>query len=657
MSELPRESLYRLRWTLLALGAGLLPHVLHVPLWVTAGVIAAALWRLVIAHRQRPLPGRALRVLGAVLALIAVLASYRTINGLDAGTALLALMAALKLLETKVLRDHVLLILIGCFLLLAAILYDQSLLLLPYYALATWLAVAALCAVTRESGIMPWRRAVAMSGRMLLQAAPLAVLLFLFFPRVPGPFWAMPNSARATSGLGDEMSPGEISDLTLSDAPAFRVRFHGPAPSPIERYWRGPVMHDFDGYTWRRARSPFLPRQPLQFSGPRYTYRVMLEPNNRTWLFALDQPASWMGDESVFQSFDYQLQFSRPVTQPLSYELASYTRHTSDVTLALSVRRRETQLPQGRNPRSVQLATALRAANPDVPRFVRAVLDVFARERFTYTLTPPKLDQNSIDDFLFNTRRGFCGHYASAFTMLMRAAGVPARVVTGYQGGVYNRVGGYWYVSQADAHAWSEVWLDGSGWQRVDPTAVVAPERLERGLDSEFDTQAANADSWLGTADWLRQIDFAWDAANTWWRDRIVEFDRFKQEALLEWLGIANPDWGKLGILLAAGFTGFLVWITFSLRRELRPRTSDPLLAVYERFCRTAARLGVERRPEEGPIDYGARVKRALPEAASAIDEFIAGFTHARYLAPRDAVDLKALARLARTLARRRTST
>jgi transglutaminase-like putative cysteine protease len=656
MTESPRESLHRVRWTLLALGGGLLPHVFHLPMWVSMAVIAAALWRLVIAHRQGPLPSRALRILGAVLALVAVLVSYRTINGLDAGTALLALMAALKLLETRELRDHVLLILIGCFLLLAEILYNQSLLLLPYYAFAVWLSITALCAVTRASGIMPWRRALAMSGRMLLFAAPLALLLFLLFPRVPGPFWALPNSSRAESGLGDEMTPGEISDLTLSDDPAFRVRFHGAVPSPIDRYWRGPVLHDFDGYTWRRARSSFLPRQPLRFSGPRYAYRIMLEPNNRTWLFALDQPAEWQGDETVFQGYDYQLQLSRPVTQPLSYELASFTRHASDVALAQSVRRRETQLPAGRNPRTLVLAAGLRTANPDNRAYVAAVLDLFVRQGFTYTLTPPKLEPNSVDDFLFNTRQGFCGHYASAFTMLMRAAGIPARVVTGYQGGVYNRIGEYWYVGQADAHAWSEIWFEGVGWQRVDPTAVVAPERLEQGLDAARSERAGSADSWLGTANWLRQVGFAWDAANTWWRDRVLEFDQLKQRAFLEWLGIPDPDWAKLGILLAAAFAGFLLWITFALRRELIVRTRDPLLAVYQRFCRAAARLGVERRPDEGPIDFAARLKLALPDAATAIDEFIGAFVRARYLAPLASADIEGLTRLARTLDRRRVS-
>jgi transglutaminase-like putative cysteine protease len=658
MSESPRESLYRVRWTLLALGAGVLPHVRYLPAWVSAAVVATGLWRLLIAHRQRPLPGRALRLLGAVLALIAVLATYRTVNGIEAGSALLALMAALKLLETRTLRDYVLLILIGCFLLLAAILRDQSLVLLPYYALATWLAVASLAAVTRSSAVMPWRRAVALSGRMLAYAAPLAAALFLLFPRVPGPFWALPSSSRATSGLGDEMTPGEISDLTLSDEPAFRVRFRGSVPAPIERYWRGPVMHDFDGYTWRRARGAFLPGQPPQFSGPRYEYRIMLEPNNRNWLFALDQPVAWRGDELVFQSFDYQLQLARPVTQPLSYELASYTRHASGGPLPLSVRRHDTQLPQGRNPRTLAFAAELRASNPDDRAYVRAVLDVFARQGFTYTLTPPRLDFDSVDDFLFNTRRGFCGHYASAFTMMMRAAGIPARVVTGYQGGIFNRVGGYWYVSQADAHAWSEIWLDGSGWQRVDPTAVVAPERLEGELDPAFGDEAAGTERWLGMAEWVRNLRFAWDAANTWWRDRVLEFDRFKQRELLERLGIPDPDWGKLGLLLAGALAVFFAWITLTLQRELRPRTRDPLLAVYGRFCRAAARQGVARRPDEGPVDFAARLKHALPGAQPSIDAFIDRFVRARYLATGEPVDLRTLGRLARELgrARRRAS-
>lgn len=648
MTETPRESLHRLRWTLAALGAGVLPHVLDLPPWIVAAVAATALWRLVLAHLQSPLPGRLLRLLAAVLALVGVLATYRTINGLEAGTALLALMASLKLLETRVLRDYVLLILIGCFLLLAAILRSQSLALLPYYALATWLAVAALAAVTRASGILPWRRAVRLSGRMLLYALPLATFFFLLFPRVPGPFWALPTSSQATSGLGDEMSPGDISDLTLSDAPAFRVRFHGPVPPPVERYWRGPVMHDFDGYTWRRARGALLASAPPDFSGTRYRYRVMLEPNNRNWLFALDRPVEWPSGQAIYQSFDDQLQLQRPVTEPASYELASFTRQTSSGQLPLSVRHRDLQLPPDRNRRSLEFAAALRATHPDDREYVRAVLDHFANQGFTYTLTPPRLDLDSVDDFLFKTHRGFCGHYASAFTMLMRAAGIPARVVTGYQGGVYNRLGGYWYVSQAEAHAWSEVWIDGSGWQRVDPTAVVAPDRLDGALDGDLAAARDANERWLGAAVWIANLKLAWDAANTWWREQVVSFDRFKQQSLLESLGIPDPDWSKLGILLTVALVVFFVWLTILLRRELKPRSRDALAACYESFCRTAARRGIARRPDEGPVDFARRLKEAWPRAASAIDAFIEPYVAVRYLRTDAAIGLTDLRRLAR---------
>ena len=654
MTESPRLGLSRLRWTLAALGAAWLPHVAHVPLWVSAGVVAAALWRLVIAHRQARLPGRVLRLAGAGLALGGVLLTYRTINGLDAGTALLALMAALKLLETRALRDYVLLVLLAYFLLLAAILHDQSLWLLPYYALSAWLSTTALCAVTSTGASLPWRRALGMSGRMLAFSLPLAVMLFLLFPRVPGPFWALPSSARSVSGLADEMTPGDVSELTLSDAPAFRVRFRGAVPPPIERYWRGPVLHDFDGATWRSARTQFLPTQPPGFSGPAYAYRVLLEPNNRRWLFALDLPARWSGDQTAFQAYDYQLLLANPVTQPLSYELTSYTRQRSTSPLPLSVRRVETRLPAGRNPRTRALAAELRGTHPDDRDYVRAVLDLFVRQGFVYTLTPPRLNRDSVDDFLFHTRSGFCEHYASAFTTLMRAAGIPARVVTGYQGGVYNRVGGYWYIGQADAHAWSEVWLEGSGWQRVDPTAVVAPEQLERSAELTLAQDAAAADRWLGAAEWLHNLGFAWDAANMWWREQVLEFDRFRQRALLERLGIPDPDWQILGMLLAAGMTLFLVWITLALRRELVPKSRDPLLAVYQRFCRAAAHHGVARRPAEGPVDFAARLKTALPGARVVIDEFTGEFVRARYLVPGDAPDLARLRKRARAFRRLR---
>jgi hypothetical protein len=234
--------------------------------------------------------------------------------------------------------------------------------------------------------------------------------------------------------------------------------------------------------------------------------------------------------------------------------------------------------------------------------------------------------------------------------MMMRAAKIPARVVTGYQGGIYNRLGGYWYITQADAHAWSEIWLAGSGWQRVDPTAVVAPDRLDGALGGAFAEARAANEGWLARLEWVENLQFAWDAANTWWRDQVVRFDRFKQQALLEWLGIPEPDWRRLGMLLTAGLVAFLIWLTWVLRRELTPRTRDPLVAIYARFCRTAERAGMTRRPDEGPVDFAQRLKETWPGSAREIDGFTERFVAARYLAPAESVDLVALSRLARAL-------
>src|SRR5690606_7385087 len=360
-------------------------------------------------------------------------------------------------------------------------LYGQSLLLLPYMLFAAWLLTVTLLRTHQLTAAMPMREAAALTGRMLLIALPLAALLFLFFPRLPGQFWALPARDQASTGVSDEMSPGDVSELSVSGAIAFRVRFHDDAPPPSELYWRGPVLHDFDGRTWRRASAVFVPQQ-IVTSGPAYRYRLTLEPHQRRWVFALDAPSEWPRARA-FRTPDLQLltPAQSPVSTLTSFELESHTRYEVAGALPHAMRNADLHLPPDRNPRTLALAREMRGRVSSDAAFVEAVLAMFREQEFFYTLEPPRLELHSVDDFLFNTRRGFCEHFASAFTVLARAAGTPARVVTGYQCGEFNPLGGYFIVRQSDAHAWSEVWLEGRGGVRVDPTAAVAPERIESG--------------------------------------------------------------------------------------------------------------------------------------------------------------------------------
>jgi transglutaminase-like putative cysteine protease len=646
----------------LLLAVGL--HLLRLPAWIIGMFLLLVLWRAVLALRHARLPSRPLRIAVLLVLVFAVWGAFRTLNGLSAGTALLSLMAGLKLLETRSARDYVVVILICYFLVLAAFLHEQSLWLLPVHAGVVWVITTALMRATQGATTLSAGAAARFSGRMLLQATPLMIALFILFPRVPGPFWALPENEGAVSGLGEEMSPGDISELSLSSEVAFRVRFDGAAPPPAARYWRGPVLHDFDGYTWRRQPGRMLPTGALEFSGAAYDYTLMLEPLGRDWVFALDMPEIWVRSQ-IGQRFDYQLVArGEPARRAgtsgnaIVYKLRSRTAYRSPEGSALrdAVRRIDLQLPAGRNPRTAQLAHRLLAESAnDAGDYVRRVLSYFGNQGFAYTLTPPRLDFDSVDDFLFNTRRGFCGHFASAFTTLMREAGIPARVVTGYQGGELNRWAGYYIVRQSDAHAWSEIWLPARGWVRVDPTAVVAPERIERGLLEALADDEPVSDRLLRTSPWLAELRFAWDALNTAWRDTVLEFGAESQASLLERLGLSEEGWQALAVLLALALIVAMGVLLLQLTRELRGRHRDPVLIAYQRFCRRLERVGLRRLPHEGPIDFARRVAGLRPDLAANADGITLLYRVLRYEPAAESDTLSELQRRVRQFHPRRS--
>jgi protein-glutamine gamma-glutamyltransferase len=533
------------------------------------------------------------------------------------------------LLETRTTRDLTVIVFLSYFSLFAAFLYNQSLLQLPYMLVTAWLLTATLMRIHQTTSSMPAREAMTLTGKMFLQALPLAVLLFLFFPRLPGQFWAVPTRGQASTGLSDEMSPGDVSDLSISSAIAFRVRFEGAAPPPNQRYWRGPVLHDFDGRTWRRARSGFL-MQVVTGRGGDYRYRLTMEPTERHWVFPLDMVATFKGPAAIRTS-DNMVLTRDPISALTSFDMRSNTQYEIEAPLPHAMRFADLRLPPQRNARATALARDMRAKAGSDEEFIRAVLTKFRKEEYFYTLEPPRLEANAIDDFLFNTKRGFCEHFASAFTMLARAAGIPARVVTGYQGGEFNPLGGYWIVRQSDAHAWSEVWLEGRGWVRVDPTAAVAPERIERGLDAAMPENEPVPGRLLRQSALLSQLRFMWDAANTFWNDQVVEFGSSQQQWLMNWFGIEDADWQSLGTALVAVFVLFFLAMSGYLALRFRPKRSEPLAQIYEQLCRKLSRRGLSRAIHEGPSDYLQRVSTTRPDLATSLEEVRALYVSLRY--------------------------
>jgi transglutaminase-like putative cysteine protease len=609
----------------------LVAHLGSLPVWVLVTVAVSAGIRLLLAHRGRAAPSRGVRLVIAVLAITLLFLQYRTFNGLSAGTALLALMAGLKLLETNAQRDIYIITLIIYFVSVSALLEGDSFWLLAYLIGVCWLTTATLLRLTSTLPVPDWRQSLRYAGRILGQALPLALVFWLFFPRFAGPLWHMPEDGSAGSGLGDTMSPGDINQLALSDDIAFRVRFATAPPPPQERYWRGPVMHDFDGHTWRRRTSGLNAAPALQFQGPAYRYTLSLEPHRHNWIFALDWPSHWDLPRGALTG-DYTLVQPDPVSRPIDITATSYTRMQSSEPLSALLRQRDTRLPPNRNPRTARLAQTLRGEHPEEMDYVRAVLDMFAQQEFYYTLTPPKLAGDSVDEFLFDTKRGFCGHYASAFAALMRAAGIPARVVTGYQGGTFNRFADYWILRQSDAHAWTEVWIEGRGWLRIDPTSVIAPSRVERGLND-----AVSADEPLGSRwqrrPWLADTRLRLDALRQLWRERILLFDQDSQQQLLEWLNIPEPDGQKLVMVLAVALTLVLGWLTWAVRREIDPARKEPLIRAYSRLCAKLAAAGMPRLAHEGAEDYAARVAQRRPDLGPAVTALCRHYCILRYAA------------------------
>jgi transglutaminase-like putative cysteine protease len=585
--------------------------------------------RLALAARGRDAPPRAIRLTLSALAIGLLFLQLRTFNGLSAGTALLGLIAGLKLLETRKRRDIYVITMIIYFLSLAALLQGESFWLLSYLVGVCWLTTSTLLRLTNAAHSIHRRTSVRYAGRILAQALPLAVAFWLFFPRFGGPLWQLPDNGHgATSGLSDTMSPGDITDLAMSDEVAFRVRFSGPTPPLEERYWRGPVLHDFDGHAWHRTGPVHAPG--LLFRGPAYHYTVSLEPNQHNWIFVLDWPSESNAARGFLTS-DYMLVQPSPILQPLDVTATSYAHAPAADPLSATMRARDTHLLAGRNPRSVRLAHEMRDAHPEALDYVHAVLQMFREQPFFYTLTPPLLGAEPVDEFLFGSKRGFCGHYASAFATLMRAAGIPARVVTGYQGGTYNRFADYWIVRQSDAHAWDEVWIEGQGWLRVDPTSMIAPERVEHGLNDIVSPGHELTSRWQQRTPWLTDTRLRLDALQLLWRQRILGFDQNSQEKLLGLLHVPEPDGQKLAIALAVCLILGMSWLTWSVRRELHVRPADPVSRAYDRLCRRLAAVGLPRMPQEGAEAFAARVAAQRPDLAPSIIALCRCYTQLRY--------------------------
>jgi transglutaminase-like putative cysteine protease len=636
------------RWLLVSLALVAAPHATHMPWWTIGLVVMLIAWRAYVGYARLVLPSRWLLLLIAFVATVGVFLGYRTIFGRDAGVTLLVIMLGLKLLETRTLRDAMLLSFLAYFLVITNFLYSQAIGTGLYMLACTVVITATMTNLNYADAEPPFRAQLRTACVLLAQSVPLMLVLFLLFPRVSGPLWGLPRDAFAgVSGLSDTMTPGSITSLVLSDAVAFRVRFESEIPRAKDLYWRGPLMWDFDGRTWS-AQSFVYTTARIAAQGDLVKYEVTLEPHNRRWLFALDLPA--VAPPHSIVSTDYQLYSVRPVNNRLRYDMASFLNARFGAVESRFALNRALRNPSRLNPRAQELGRELRQKHVDDEGIIGEMLGMF-RRNFVYTLEPPPLGEHPVDEFLFSTRSGFCEHYASAFAVVMRAAGIPTRIVTGYQGGEVNALGNYLIVRQADAHAWTEVWLNGRGWVRVDPTFAVAPVRVDTGISAAVprtDPLPLMVRTPLAI---LREVRQTWDYMANAWNQWVLGYTPERQRSLLANAGLDDATWEKLTAILFV-LAGFVVAMFTALAlRQLKTRVRDPVKIAYLKFCDKLRRKGLPRDPAEGPVDYARRVERQRPELAPAVEPITRLYVALRYGAESSATALVELQRRVRQFA------
>lgn len=631
---IPRNSLV---WLLSAQVVVLLPHWPRLPWWVALLWIGCALWRVQIQRMRWRYPGTVLKAAALVAILFAVFFTQGTLIGLDATVMFLLMLFMLKLLEMRSPRDALVLIYLGFFVLATAFLFDQSILLTLYQCVSLLVLVAALVGLQQSPGRNDPLRALRFGGVMLLQAIPLLLVLFIFFPRLE-PLWSvnMPGGSSKT-GLSDNMSPADIANLARSPELAFRASFEGDIPPLRTLYWRALTLSRFDGRAWSQDRwLNNLPAPPLDTSGEAIDYRVVAGASGQHWLYSLNGATS--EDNYVRRKYDFTLQSVAPLNSTFGYSARSYPDAAMQMEgLSELQRTRQLELPPQGDPRARQWARELRQQHPDDADLVQALLGHFNQQPFFYTLNPTPLGEHSNDEFLFDTRRGFCEHYAGAMTFVLRAAGIPARVAAGYQGGEINNRGGYVLVHQFDAHAWVEVWLQGQGWVSVDPTFQVAPERIEQGLEEAVRGEGSFLeDSYLSGSryrgvTWLNEARLVWDNINYQWQLRVLNFKGEEQMGLFRrWLGTA--DWQRVG-LVVLGLAGAIMLLqTLWWLRPQRKHGSAQQRA-WAKLDQRLSKLRLQALPGEGPRAWQQRLHTALPAQRSAIARFFEEFVRQSYAA------------------------
>lgn len=623
-------------WLLAAQIVVMIPLMFYLPLWILPVLIFSAAWRIRVMKGYGLQPGKIIKAIVGLLGLGALAISGIQAVSLDMMASILLLGFAYKALEVINRRDGMVVVFTGFILIGVLFLYTQTIFMTLYGIFALLVLTGAMFAIQQSQSyaILPNLRVAAL---MLALCLPLMIVLFLFVPRF-GPLWTVPlPSSQAKTGITDKMTPGDIAELSQSDELAFRVSFSGERPKQKDLYWRGLVLQHFDGKTWQQFSEDIdadIVKEKLRTSqsgilkrtiekGDATRYEVIYEKTAQPWLFALSPVVEIQGD--AFFGSDFRIMANRDVNEPMMLNLTSYPEALREVDLSASARELALQLPEGENPQSRILSERLLASSASKQEYIQKVLDRYHQDQYFYTLRPPILSsRDSIDEFLIENKKGFCAHYAGSFVFMMRAAGIPARIVTGYQGGEWNAEGQFLSIHQFDAHAWTEVWLEGQGWVRFDPTSMVAPERIEQNLEAAVEQEGSFLEDnllSLNRIPWLEDIRKKMDSAQYAWRRYVLAFDHSSQKALLEKI-FGEFSIQKTALIVAGLFIGImLLWVIFlGLFRKGESESIEHQL--YRRFCAVLAGKGVKKSPSQTPNDFGKMASMCLPIYKNQIIEF-----------------------------------
>ena len=627
-----RLSQFPVFWVTLSLVFVITPHLSRFPAWSIILISVLFIWRLVCIKHKRWLPPKFLLLLISILSLFGVFIFFGTLIGKTAGSVVLSILLAIKLHESQSRRDYMLLIFLSFFIIVTNFLFSQSIPTVIFMLMAVVVLIISMISINQGSAPLSFKYKSKFAVKMLLQAIPLMLIMFVLFPRISGTLWLLPNDkSSAQSGLSDSMSPGNISNLIQSNSIVFRVKFDNDIPQQNKLYWRAIVLWYFDGTTWEQGEQNLSPVATLHSrTNDVVSYTVTLEPHQKNWLFALDIPYSV--PDNILYTNNYNLRTKQKINSLYQYKVSSNFDYIIQKELTRWEKSAGLKIPLNSNPKTIQLGKELSQRYSNNEDIVNHVLNLFNTENFHYTLRPPLTPGfNPVDQFLFDSRRGFCEHYASSFTLLMRTAGIPARVVLGYQGGTTNPLNNVMSVRNSDAHAWSEVWFKNKGWVRFDPTAAIAPMRIERNLEAALSPSERRPFHMMINIGFIEDALFYWDAVDNQWNEWVIGYDEEIQKDLLESITRKKIKLSDIILMLVISLTVMTFILSVFIFKPWKKQKLDPVVKTYNNFCKKLASRGIYREGHEGPLDFSKRAINILPKNKSSIELITHLYTKLRY--------------------------